>query len=73
MKVVIIVGLFAILIALASAGFFMLRKPGSDDLRGRRMARALAFRVALSVGLFLFILFAYWMGWIAPTGLPVGR
>lgn len=73
MKIVIIVGLFAILIALASAGFFMLRKPGSDDARGKRMARALAVRVALSVGLFLFILLAYWLGWIAPTGLPVGR
>ena len=44
--------------------------PGSSD---KRMARALAARVALSVALFLFILFAYWMGWITPTGVPVGR
>ena len=37
------------------------------------MQRALAARVALSAALFLFILFSYWMGWIAPTGVPLGR
>ena len=37
------------------------------------MARALALRVALSISLFLFVLFAYWMGWVQPSGLPVGR
>jgi hypothetical protein len=37
------------------------------------MARALALRVALSVALFVFILFSYWMGWIQPTGIPAGR
>jgi hypothetical protein len=36
------------------------------------MARALAIRVALSVTLFLLILFAYAMGWIQPKGIPVG-
>jgi hypothetical protein len=34
------------------------------------MARALALRVALSVGLFLIILLAYHLGWIQPGGLP---
>jgi len=37
------------------------------------MARALAVRVALSILLFAFILLSYWMGWIHPTGVPVGR
>jgi hypothetical protein len=31
------------------------------------MARALAWRVGISVALFLFILFSWWMGWIQPT------
>lgn len=43
-------------------------RPGS-----RRMARALAVRVGLSVLLFVIVLLSYLMGWIQPTGLPVGR
>jgi hypothetical protein len=37
------------------------------------MARALALRVVLSVALFAFILLAWQLGWIQPTGLPVAR
>jgi len=33
--------------------------------------RALAWRVGLSVALFIFIWIAYQLGWIQPTGLPV--
>lgn len=74
MKILIAVALVAILGALASAGVFMLRRSGdSKDDRDKRMARALAVRVGLSVALFLFILFAFYMGWIKPTGVPVGR
>lgn len=73
MKVVIIVALIGILGALAGAGVFMLRKPGAGKQRDTRMAWALAVRVALSVALFLFILLAWKMGWIVPTGLPTGR
>jgi hypothetical protein len=72
MKFVIVVGLIAILAALALAGLFMLRGREGESRRGNMM-RALALRVALSVLLFLCILGAYWMGWIQPTGLPVGR
>jgi Protein of unknown function (DUF2909) len=37
------------------------------------MMRALALRVGLSVLLFAFILLSYWMGWIHPTGIPLGQ
>jgi hypothetical protein len=37
------------------------------------MARALAVRVAVSVALFAFILFCWWMGWIEPKGVPLNR
>jgi hypothetical protein len=37
------------------------------------MARALAWRVGLSVALFVCILVAYKLGWIQPTGLPVAN
>lgn len=77
MKFIIVLVLLGILGALASAGVLMLRKrPPEAGTAGRpdkRMARALALRVGLSVALFLFILFSYWMGWIQPTGLPVAR
>jgi hypothetical protein len=69
MKWLIAAALLAIVAALATAGLFMLRRDGGAAGRDKRMARALAVRVALSVALFLFILFAYWMGWITPTGI----
>jgi hypothetical protein len=73
MKIVIVLMLVAVLGALASAGVFMLRKPKETDPRKDRMARALAVRVGLSVALFLFILLSWYMGWVRPTGIPVGR
>jgi putative flippase GtrA len=73
MKMFILFVLFGVLAALASAGVFMLRKPRTPGTPDNRMARALAVRVGLSVALFAFILFSYWMGWIQPTGVPMGR
>lgn len=74
MKSLFVVMLIAVLGALAGAGLFMLRKSGdTEDQRSSRMARALALRVALSVALFAFILLSWWMGWVRPTGLPVGH
>ena len=73
MKFVIVIALIAVLGALASAGVFMLRKSDDGKPRDARMARALAVRVALSVALFLFILLAWKLGWISPSGIPTGR
>jgi Protein of unknown function (DUF2909) len=73
MKFVLLIALIAILGALAAAGLFMLRNGSSDKRRGPNMARALAVRVGISVALFLFILLAYTMGWIQPTGVPLTR
>lgn len=77
MKILIVLALVGIVGALASAGAFMLRRPpppndGEAVEPDRQMARALAVRVALSVGLFLFILFGWAMGWVRPGGLPTG-
>ncbi|MCH7344374.1 DUF2909 domain-containing protein [Pelomonas sp. CA6] len=69
MKILMILALLAILGALAAAGLFMLKR-GS---RQGHMARALGLRVALSIALFLFVLLSYWMGWIKPSGIPVGQ
>jgi hypothetical protein len=54
---------------MGSALYFMMHDRGHT----KRMAWSLATRVGLSVSLFLFILFANWMGWIHSTGLPIGR
>lgn len=66
----------AILASLGSALFFMMRKSDdtqSDAERSRRMARALAIRVGLSVALFACLLLAWKLGYIQPTGLPLSR
>jgi hypothetical protein len=73
MKIIITLALLAILGALAGAGFFMLRRSDGKANRLSGMAKALAWRVGLSVSLFLFILLAWSMGWIEPTGLPISR
>lgn len=73
MKTVIVIALVLVLLSLGGAGLFMLRKGGDPGSRDNRMARALALRVGLSIGLFVFILFSWAMGWIQPTGLPTGR
>jgi hypothetical protein len=75
MTVIIVIALVAILGALASAGVFMLKRPkdGDGQAADKRMARALAMRVGLSVTIFLLILLAWKFGWISPKGLPLNR
>jgi membrane protein CcdC involved in cytochrome C biogenesis len=72
-KILIVVMLVAIVAVLASAGVVMLRKPRDGRPHDARMARALMWRVLLSIGLFLFILLAWRLGWIQPSALPVSR
>ena len=73
MKYIIGIAFAGILGALALAGVFMMRDGRDGRPKTGNMMRALALRVALSVLLFAFILFSYWVGWIQPTGIPVGR
>jgi hypothetical protein len=74
MRIVIIVALVLVVVVLGGAGLAMLRRrarhPGEPDTR---MAHALAWRVGLSIALFLFVLLGWRLGWITPTGLPTGR
>jgi hypothetical protein len=77
MKYIVVFGLVLVVVALASAGVFMLRRPGSNEAgKGSadgRMAKALAVRVAVSIALFLLVLLSSMMGWIKPGGLPLGH
>lgn len=71
MKAILVILLLAVIGALATAGVMMLRKPSREDERRSGMAKALAWRVALSIGAFLLVMLAWFMGWIQPTGIPI--
>jgi hypothetical protein len=58
MRYVVIAMLLAIVASLASAAVFMLRDRGNS----KRMVKALAVRVGLSVGLFLMLMAGYYFG-----------
>ena len=62
MRVIIILAFIGIIVSLGSALVFLVRDRGGSS----RTVHALTVRVGLSVALFLFILFSYWMGWIEP-------
>ena len=73
MNILIGVSFAVILAALAWAGVSMLRGGRKEGSKGGDMMRALAVRIAVSVLLFACIVIAWWLGWIHPTGIPVGR
>lgn len=73
MKYLVIVGFVAIIGSLASALFFMMRDGRDGRAKTSNMARALGFRVGFSILLFVCILLAWKLGYIHPTGIPVGQ
>ena len=73
MKIVIALALLAIVAALAFAGRAMLQDGRDGQPKSNRMVKALAWRVGLSIALFVFVLLSYKMGWIHPTGIPMGQ
>jgi hypothetical protein len=73
MKYLVILFFLAILGSLGGALFYMMRAGSAKSGRPNRMATALAVRIGLSVCLFLFLLLAHFLGWIQPTGIPVGQ
>jgi hypothetical protein len=62
MRIIIVIAFIGIIVSLGSALVFLVRDHGNTH----RTVNALTVRVGLSVALFLFILFSYWMGWIEP-------
>lgn len=64
----IVIIILAILVALGFGLIGMLRggKQGSD-----KMFKSLVTRVALSVILFIFVMFAGYMGWIKPNNMMI--
>ena len=73
MKYLVLLAFVAIIASLGAALFFMLKDGQDGKRKTSHMAHALAFRVGFSVLLFVCILLAWRLGWIQPTGLPIGR
>ena len=66
MHIIVAIAFILIIGSLGSALYFMM----TDKGRTKRMVWSLATRVGLSISLFLFILFAHWMGWIQSPAFP---
>jgi hypothetical protein len=66
MKIVVIIALIAILGSLGSALVFLVKDGGKT----KRTVNALTVRIGLSVLLFLFLMFGYYMGWFVPNRGP---
>jgi hypothetical protein len=64
-KVVVLAVLAAILLALGSALFHLVRSKGQDE----GTVRALTWRIGLSIALFCLLMLAAFMGWITPHGI----
>jgi hypothetical protein len=61
MRYVVIAMLIAVVVSLGSALWYMLRPSGKDP---KRMVKALAVRVGLSVALFVMLMASYYFGLI---------
>jgi hypothetical protein len=61
---IVIVCLLGIVASLGFGLFHLVNDKGES----KRMVRALTVRIVLSVALFLFLLLAWWQGWIQPRG-----
>ena len=73
MTYLVAIAFLAILASLATALFFMMKDGTNGKAKTSNMAKALAFRIGLSVVLFVCILVSWKLGYIQPTGLPIGK
>jgi hypothetical protein len=64
-KYLVLAMLALILISLAKALFHLTSSKPHD---GAKMVKALAWRIVLSVALFVLLIVAYYRGWIHPPG-----
>jgi len=67
MKIVVVIVLLVILVSLGSALVFLIRDGGKT----KRTVNALTVRISLSLVLFLFLMFGYYMGWFVPNQGPL--
>lgn len=73
MKYFVALAFLGIFASLGFALYFMLKDGRDGRAKSGGMARALTFRIGISVFLFLCMLVAWKLGYIQPTGLPLGK
>lgn len=66
-KSIVIVAFLLIIISLGSALYHLVKH--GDQEQSEKTAKALTFRIGLSVMLFILIFIAYASGWIKPEGI----
>ncbi len=69
MSIFVGIAFSGIFLSLAFALFFMLKRGESGPRDAKQMAKALTFRISISIVLFLCVLAAWIFGWIQPTGI----
>jgi type IV secretory pathway TrbL component len=69
-RIIVVIALIAIVGSLGSALYHLSRGTGTDSAK---MARALTFRIVLSIVLFALIMLAWYAGLITPHGVVAGR
>ena len=65
---ILVIAVFIGILASLGSALYQLARSGGDS---RKMVRALAIRVGLSVALFLLLMAAWYAGLVTPHGLPV--
>ena len=73
MGTLVAIAFLAIIGSLGAALYFMLQDGRDGKPKTNHMARALAVRVGFSILLFVCVLIAWKLGYIHPTGVPVGK
>lgn len=68
--VLILVFMLAIIVSLGAGLYYLMTE---REAKSRKVMYALSWRVGLQLALVLFLIVAYFMGWIAPHGvMPAG-
>jgi len=71
MRLLIILLLLIIGFSLGSALYFLLKKHRSAKQDHVEMAKALTWRIGLSLVLFVLLMMGFWLGWIQPNHFSV--
>lgn len=69
-QIFVVIVLFVIIYCLGSGLFYLVRQ--QDEKDSRNVAKALTWRIVLSLSLFALLLLAYLLGWIHPHGVVPG-
>lgn len=65
MKYLLLLFFVFIVYSLGAALYYMM----NDKQGSKRMVKALTMRIGVSILLFAFIVFSFWMGWLKPAGV----